>query len=104
MSIHIKNEIIRIIGKLDNGSHSSNQLQGIDESLTKLFEEEVNRYKEALIWCSGSEDFNVGGKAREGWLKLCEPLIKNNNHDITHRIYNGICLNCEKPLQNEEFK
>lgn len=55
--------------------------KGIDESLTKLFEEEVNRYKEALIWCSGSEDFNVGGKAREGWVKICQPLIKNNNHE-----------------------
>jgi hypothetical protein len=29
----------------------------------------------ALIWCSGSDDFQDGGKAREGWLKLCAPLI-----------------------------
>lgn len=32
-----KSKIINIIAKLDNGSHSSNQLQGIDEALTELF-------------------------------------------------------------------
>jgi hypothetical protein len=30
---------------------------------------------EALIWCSASQDFQEGGQAREGWLKLCKPLI-----------------------------
>ena len=30
---------------------------------------------EALMWCSGSADFGLGGQAREGWLKLCQPLI-----------------------------
>lgn len=28
-----------------------------------------------MIWCSGSPDFNVGGQARIGWVKLCAPLI-----------------------------
>ena len=32
-------------------------------------------YQEALIWCSGSEDFQADGQARAGWLKLCAPLI-----------------------------
>lgn len=35
----------------------------------------VDRMAEALIWCSGSEDFAPGGKARVGWLKLCKPLL-----------------------------
>jgi hypothetical protein len=35
----------------------------------------LNDYKEALIWCSGSEDFQEGGKAREGWLKICKSLL-----------------------------
>lgn len=34
------------------------------------------RLREALIWCSASEDFQEGGQAREGWLKLCKPLIE----------------------------
>ena len=44
------------------------------QALATLRESEA-RMKEALIWCSGSEDFQDGGKAREGWLKLCAPLI-----------------------------
>ena len=38
-------------------------------------EAKLARMEEALIWCSGSEDFQDGGKARKGWLKLCAPLI-----------------------------
>jgi hypothetical protein len=34
---YIKNRIISIIAKLDNGTHSANQLQGIDEALIELF-------------------------------------------------------------------
>jgi hypothetical protein len=30
---------------------------------------------EALIWCSASQDFQESGIAREGWLKLCKPLL-----------------------------
>lgn len=30
----------------------------------------------ALQWCSGSPDFNEGGQAREGWLRVCAPLLK----------------------------
>jgi hypothetical protein len=30
---------------------------------------------EALLWCSGSADFNEGGIARKGWLKVCAPII-----------------------------
>ena len=44
-------------------------------ALDKLIAEAVGPYLEALIWCSGSPDFNDGGFARKGWLKLCAPLI-----------------------------
>jgi len=30
---------------------------------------------EALQWCSAASDFQEGGQAREGWLKLCAPLL-----------------------------
>jgi len=30
---------------------------------------------DALVWCSAAKDFQPGGKARKGWLKLCAPLI-----------------------------
>jgi len=35
------------------------------------------KFIDALIWCSGSEDFQVGGKARKGWEKICLPLLRN---------------------------
>lgn len=38
-------------------------------------EAKLDKFIEALIWCSGSPDFNDGGQAREGWLKLCAPLL-----------------------------
>lgn len=43
------------------------------------------QFVNALIWCSVSADFNEGGQAREGWLKMCRPLIeaalKGPSHD-----------------------
>lgn len=40
---NMKNKIISIIAKLDNGSHSSNQLRGVDELLTDLFSDEISK-------------------------------------------------------------
>ena len=44
-------------------------------------EARAERLEEALLWCSGSADFNEGGVAREGWLKVCAPLLKGESHD-----------------------
>lgn len=55
-------------------------MRGIESKLTAsnlASREEVKRkYQDALIWCSGSDDFQIGGKAREGWEKICLPLLK----------------------------
>ncbi len=48
----------------------------MDPVLAEEFAEIIDEYREALIWCSGSEDFAEGGKARIGWLKVAEPLIR----------------------------
>lgn len=45
------------------------------KAMEVLLEEKIRKLQDALIWCSGSEDFQIGGKAREGWEKLCKPLI-----------------------------
>jgi len=45
----IKGRIINIIAKLDNGSHSSNQLQGIDESLFELFSSGLISFLESCL-------------------------------------------------------
>ena len=38
---------------------------------------EIKKFRDALIWCSVSGDFGLGGQARRGWLKLCKPLIES---------------------------
>jgi hypothetical protein len=35
----------------------------------------LEAYREALIWCSGSQDFQRGGIAQIGWDRLCRPLL-----------------------------
>lgn len=44
-------------------------------ALDKLIADAVEPYVEALLWCSGSADFNEGGVAEKGWRKLCAPLL-----------------------------
>ena len=44
-------------------------------------EARAERLEEALLWCSGSADFHEGGVAREGWLKVCAPLLRGGNDE-----------------------
>ena len=57
----------------------------IATQILELFaqEKEKDRQKfiDALIWCSGSDDFQVGGKARKGWEKICLPLLKKDERN-----------------------
>ena len=48
----------------------------MDPILAEAFAEIIDEYREALIWCGGSDDFGDGGKAREGWLKVVESLVR----------------------------
>lgn len=43
-------------------------------------QEENRKLKDALVFCGGSNDFGEGGQAREGWLKLCAPLLVGESH------------------------
>jgi len=47
------------------------------DDVSKIVLGHIAKLEEALIWCSGSADFGDGGQAREGWLKLCAPLLEN---------------------------
>ncbi len=42
-------KIINIIGNLDNGSHSSSQLQGADEALTELFKDLLSQSNQEIV-------------------------------------------------------
>ena len=41
-------------------------------------EDERDELVGALEWCSGSGDFALEGKARKGWVKLCQPLLRQH--------------------------
>lgn len=36
----------------------------------------LEAHVEALLWCGGSEDFQICGRARSGWNKICAPLLR----------------------------
>ena len=67
------------LGEEDDGEwidHNDGELRDTIKSFIQdLLDSEGEKYIDALIWCSGSEDFQLGGKARVGWEKLCVPLI-----------------------------
>lgn len=48
----------------------------MDPILAEEFARILDQYIEALQWCSGCTDFGSGGKARKGWKKIVEPLLK----------------------------
>ena len=48
-------------GWLACAAANTSQLSARDEEIAKL--------REALYWCSGSPDFQEGGRARKGWLE-----------------------------------
>lgn len=47
----------------------------ITAAIEANFAERIEKYREALIWCSGSPSFGPDGEAREGWLRVCQPLL-----------------------------
>jgi uncharacterized protein YfaS (alpha-2-macroglobulin family) len=43
--------------------------------ISQVLADRLKQFQEALVWCSGSADFGPGGVAREGWERLCQPLL-----------------------------
>lgn len=35
----------------------------------------IERAADAIVWCSGSDDFAPEGKAREGWKRVVRPVL-----------------------------
>ena len=69
---------------------STKEFNYLVKQILELLKSEKEKYIEALIWCSGSEDFQVDGKARKGWEKICLPLLKQAlKKRITKKIWNG---------------
>ena len=51
------------------------RLRERDKYIEQGRKEAEEKWADALIWCSGSDDFQIEGKARKGWEKLCKPLL-----------------------------
>ena len=47
----------------------------MDVNLAEAFADILDEYIEALQWCGGSDDFQINGKARQGWNKIVTHLI-----------------------------
>jgi hypothetical protein len=79
MSDELYETAMRVVANANLG----NPVVRLDEALDRIEELEAKLAAavEALIWCSGSADFNEGGFAREGWLKICEPILRAEKED-----------------------
>jgi len=54
---------------------STSNIELIPE-LAEEFAKILGKYINALRWCGGSKDFQVGGGAEIGWEKIVRPLIQ----------------------------
>jgi hypothetical protein len=67
---------------------NANEVKKLKDKNSKLIEDNKRllqiseSMEEALIWCSGSEDFQVGGKARIGWERGIQPLLERSKSTI----------------------
>jgi len=50
----------------------------------RQYESDVGALVEALEWCGGSSDFQEGGVARAGWLRVVKPLL-DAHHQANRR-------------------
>ena len=48
----------------------------MDVELAEEFAKILQEYIDALQWCSGSQDFQPGGYARKGWMKIQKQLLE----------------------------
>lgn len=64
-------ELLAALGQAQEAYEAQLKAEARAEQLAATCE----RLEEALLWCSGSADFTEGGVAREGWLKVCAPLL-----------------------------
>lgn len=74
-ALQVENERLRraLSVALQNGDGAP---ISFDRWIVKI--EENDRLVEALIWCSAVAEFQPGGNAREGWEKICQPLIRRH--------------------------
>lgn len=73
--------LVKEIAEMEAEVHAHIELWGKALREKADAEARAERLEEALLWCSWSAAFNEGGVAREGWLKVCAPLLKGADHE-----------------------
>ncbi len=92
MSEEITNGIRNLIAKLDNGSHSSSQLQAIDEALTDLFSQALQKRDEAIIKMLENTDvqMSVNGDVSKDEIAMAKFIYKAHIKHIIKKIESAI--------------
>ena len=54
----------------------------------------IRELRDALAWCGGSMDFQVNGKAREGWEKICKSLLDELSDEVLALLKEPVCKTC----------
>ena len=75
-----EDQVNQALAELWDTCDSTDAVQTVTDRIEEL-EAKLAEFRHALFWCGGSADFNEGGVAREGWLKMCAPLLKGESHD-----------------------
>lgn len=70
-------DTICLVGRssLDQQNADSEYMAAAHPAVILALLDRLDKFEDALIWCSGSPDFGPGGQARVGWERLCIPLI-----------------------------
>lgn len=69
--MNTKNEVLKALHCLRLEAPAA-----VVDDVSRIVLAHIAKHEEALVWCGGSADFGPGGQAREGWLKLCAPLLQ----------------------------
>ena len=70
-----KSEIFAEYSKLKNSMEEMKFAGKVGTELLKSCGERIEALERALIWCSNTDDFQKGGNNRQGWIKICQPLL-----------------------------
>ena len=64
---------------IDNEKLKKENEQLIEDNLMLI--RDLEEQQEIIMWCGGSDDFAIGGKARIGWEKIL-PIIKEKSKKV----------------------
>lgn len=66
------------IPTLTMSPQQTHEFMGVVLAENQVFVDQLQATQEALVWCSGSVDFQEGGIAHENWKANIQPIIDNN--------------------------